>query len=255
MSTIASPRPSISLSSRRTSTSTEAGRSPSTSRAPASAASSLRRNRVALRDYYGIKNAASADAPPTPTLDSIPESELDRPDFDASAYVQSLLATEGLEGILRVEAGLVSEIRGLDGEKKALVYDNYSKLIAATDTIKSMREKMDPVTETSTLMSDIARIAETASRLSSDMGKQYGGETSDGDGSHRVKEKRAQQATVKWVLGAPNRLRELVDESKTEEADAHWNEVSGLLARWGRVEGVEQVRRRCLEALESPQTG
>ncbi|KAK0279590.1 hypothetical protein LTR35_000347 [Friedmanniomyces endolithicus] len=253
MSTIASPRPSISLSSRRTSTSTDAGRSPSTSRAPASAASSLRRNRVALRDYYGIKNAASADAPPTPTLDSILESELDRPDFDASAYVQSLLATEGLEGILRVEAGLVSEIRGLDGEKKALVYDNYSKLIAATDTIKSMREKMDPVTETSTLMADIARIAETASKLSIDMGKQYGGGIGDA-GSHRVRENRAQQETVKWVLGAPNRLRELVAESKTEEADAQWNEVSGLLARGGRVEGAEQVRRRCLEALESRQT-
>lgn len=28
------------------------------------------------------------------------------------------------------------DIRGLDGERKALVYDNYSKLIAATDTIR-----------------------------------------------------------------------------------------------------------------------
>ncbi|KAK1067132.1 hypothetical protein LTR74_006674 [Friedmanniomyces endolithicus] len=253
MSIIASPRPSISLSSRRTSTSTDAGRSPSNSRGPASAASSLRRNRVALRDYYGIKNAASVDAPPTPTLDSIPESELDKPDFDASAYVQSLLATEGLEGILRVEAGLVSEIRGLDGEKKALVYDNYSKLIAATDTIKSMREKMDPVTETSTLMGDIARIAETASRLSSEMGKQYGGGTGDA-GRDQVRKRRAQQEMVKWVLGTPDRLQQLVAEGKTEEAEAQWNEVSELLARWGRVEGVEQIRRRCLEALESRQT-
>lgn len=28
------------------------------------------------------------------------------------------------------------EIKGLDGERKALVYDNYSKLITATDTIR-----------------------------------------------------------------------------------------------------------------------
>lgn len=27
------------------------------------------------------------------------------------------------------------EIKGLDGERKALVYDNYSKLITATETI------------------------------------------------------------------------------------------------------------------------
>ncbi|TKA69546.1 hypothetical protein B0A55_06557 [Friedmanniomyces simplex] len=254
MSTIASPRPSISLSSRRTSTSTDAGRSPSTSRAPASAASSLRRNRIALRDYYGIKNAGSADVPPTPTLDSVQESELDRLDFDAHAYVQSLLAKEGLEGVLRVEAGLVSEIRGLDGEKKALVYDNYSKLIAATDTIRSMREKMDPVTETSTLMGDIGRIAETASRLSGEMGKQHDGETG-GAGGERVREKMAQQETVRWVLAAPKRLRELVVEGRTEEAEAQWDEVSHLLSKWEGTNGVEQVRSGCLDALKPRQTG
>lgn len=32
----------------------------------------------------------------------------------------------------------LAEIRGLDGERKALVYDNYSKLIAATDTIRKV---------------------------------------------------------------------------------------------------------------------
>lgn len=30
------------------------------------------------------------------------------------------------------------EIRALDGEKKALVYDNYSKLIAAVETIRKV---------------------------------------------------------------------------------------------------------------------
>ena len=53
-----------------------------------------------------------------------------------------MLAGEGLERVLRVEGGLISEIKGLDGERKALVYDNYSKLIAATETIRRMREKM-----------------------------------------------------------------------------------------------------------------
>lgn len=33
----------------------------------------------------------------------------------------------------------VLEIRALDGERKALVYDNYSKLIAATETIRKVR--------------------------------------------------------------------------------------------------------------------
>ena len=36
-----------------------------------------------------------------------------------------------------MRSGLL-EIKGLDGERKALVYDNYSKLIAATDTIRKV---------------------------------------------------------------------------------------------------------------------
>ncbi|KAI7704945.1 hypothetical protein KC322_g6479, partial [Hortaea werneckii] len=145
MSTIASPRPSISLSSRRTSTSTDnTTRSTSTSRPAGPGAGNVRRNRAALRDYYGLKDAAPADARDTQAVEAEKESELDKADFDPEAYVQSLLANDGLEGVLRIETGLVGDIRSLDGEKKALVYDNYSKLIAATDTIRSMREKMDP---------------------------------------------------------------------------------------------------------------
>lgn len=34
----------------------------------------------------------------------------------------------------------------LDGERKALLYDDYSKLIAATDTIRRIRDNMGPLT-------------------------------------------------------------------------------------------------------------
>ena len=57
--------------------------------------------------------------------------------------MRKLLEREGLEGVLKVENELVGEIRGLDGDRKALVYDNYSKLISATDTIKKVGEKRD----------------------------------------------------------------------------------------------------------------
>ena len=138
MSTIASPRPSIALS-RRTSASTDTTvRSQSISRGPVPP--TQRRNRAALRDYYNLKDTVGASATSSKeTLlgpeESAPESELDKPGFNAENYVRDLLAKEGLEGILRVEAGLVSDIRGFDGERKALVYDNYSKLIGATDTV------------------------------------------------------------------------------------------------------------------------
>lgn len=208
MSTITSPRPSISASSRRTSTSTE----------PVDRGS-LRRNRAALRDYYNL---------------NAPVEELDKPGFDAEVYVRGLLAKEGVDGILKAESGLVSEIRSLDGEKKALVYDNYSSLLASTDTIRAMRVDT-PVT--STLAPAIAHIAEEAGRLK---GKKGGNMDGRDDGA-RLK----QRETVRWVLGAAKRLEWLVKQGRREEAKEEWQEVEGLLRRWEGVKGVEEVKREC----------
>jgi hypothetical protein len=108
MSTIASPRASISVrspSSTRTSF--------DSSRAPQPA----RRNRAALREFYGLKNAAkdgdakiseeSARTELGPEEDET-LTELDAADFNAEAYVDNLLAREGLKGVLKVEADLIS---------------------------------------------------------------------------------------------------------------------------------------------------
>ncbi|TKA32096.1 hypothetical protein B0A50_01343 [Salinomyces thailandicus] len=249
MSTIASPRPSISLSSRRTSTSTTRSASTSQPAASASAAGSVRRNRTALRDYYGLNHAAPADGREKSSLEIEKESdsELDKADFDPEAYVHSLLARDGLEGVLRVEASLVGEIRSLDGEKKALVYDNYSKLIAATDTIRSMREKMDPLTQTSTLVGDIEHISETAVSLSGRL-------SGPGGIAPASKQTRAQQ-TVRWALGAPKRLEKLVRDGQKKEAEAEWVEVSALLKRWNAVNGAAEVREACLKALGHEEEG
>ncbi len=119
MSTIASPRASISVrspSSSRTSLDTTAS-----SRALPSAAPSNRRNRAALRDYYGLKGAganaaesnganirSNSTSEERPHDESEELSELDREGFDADAYVSELLGREGLEGVLKAESKLLS---------------------------------------------------------------------------------------------------------------------------------------------------
>lgn len=66
-------------------------------------------------------------------------SEIDAEGFDADAYVQTKLRESGLEDLLKTYTRVLGEIRALDAEKKALVYDNYSKLITATETIRKVR--------------------------------------------------------------------------------------------------------------------
>jgi hypothetical protein len=111
MSTIASPRASVSV---RSPSSTR--NSFDSSRAP----QPVRRNRAALREFYGLKNAPKDGDTKISEESSRTElgpeedetlTELDVTDFDAEAYVNSLLVKEGLQGVLKVEADLVS--RGL----------------------------------------------------------------------------------------------------------------------------------------------
>lgn len=110
MSTIASPRPSLSV------------RSPSSTRtsfdASARSSTNPRRNRAALRDYYGLKTAStetgskiseeSARTDLGPEVEEETLTELDKEGFDAEAFVNNVLATSGLSGVLKVEADLVS---------------------------------------------------------------------------------------------------------------------------------------------------
>ncbi|KAL2176666.1 Vps51/Vps67-domain-containing protein [Thermothelomyces heterothallicus CBS 202.75] len=178
MSTIASPRdPSGPFPRRTNSVITPTSSSRPSLDVPASASNSpnpnqsagsisqsnKRANRAALREYYNLRsnnnnnnnNNKPLPSPPTveitdhlggassPSLSSTnpaaPPSELDSPNFDAQTYVANLLASSSLADLLRTYTAVLAEMRALDAERKALVYDNYSKLIAATETIRRMR--------------------------------------------------------------------------------------------------------------------
>ena len=154
------------------------------------------------------------------------------------------------------------EIRGLDGERKALVYDNYSKLIAATDTIRKMRTNMDPLAPTtSTLSPAISHIAETAASLSSSLLDKTalspnitpGITVQDTTNREDLKQKVSQE-TVRWVLDAPRRLRWLISDGKVEEAEADWAEVVALLDKWQSVQGVQELRIQCENIIKNPET-
>ena len=259
MATVSSPRPSVishpsasANSSRRTSldTSTRSqSRQSSTSREPPASQPQQRRNRAALRDYYGIKNAAPPEATSGLQYEDLDhkESELDREGFDAEAYVKDLLSREGLEGIIKVEAGLINEIKGLDGERKALVYDNYSKLITATETIRKMRTNMGPLTPmTGGLMPTIDGIAKMATGLA----RQPVPAGKDASSKESARTTRNQRDTVRWVLATPSRLRALVDNGEDQAAKEDWEEIRSILERWRGTKGVDEVRQKCLQILD-----
>lgn len=268
--TPASSRPSLDALNTNIPGGLSASSTPSTARA---ISPNPRRNRSALRDYYNLKPPGADSGSPGGNFrsHSVPRNtdagdisnpsilasgtELDNADFDPQRYVDHLLSTSSLATILKAENTLVGDIRTLDGERKALVYDNYSKLIRAVETIGKMRKSMDergaPLTMTKTLGPAIAFVAETA-----------GGLIKEGEEQRRrIKEEReakppqpnkAEKETVRWVLAAPERLEKLLAEEKQTEAEKDWEEARRLLDAWGEVKGVAEVRAACMKVMEKP---
>ncbi|GJC91548.1 hypothetical protein ColKHC_00374 [Colletotrichum higginsianum] len=283
MSTIASPREPPALTRRisaqphtptsSTRPSLDAPRSLTSSPNPGSVAAfgngtggppavgpSKRANRAALREYYNLKKAAGGAPSLEVTEDSadrggfaehseVPPSELDSPSFDADAYVRKALAENTLDDLLRVYTRVLGEIRALDAEKKALVYDNYSKLISATETIRKMRANMDPLNPmASTLDPAIAGIYAQASSIRDSLRKTVAPPDSmeREDEAAEVRRRRTRQL-AKEVVGTPERLRALVREGKIEEARKEWEMPRRLLEVWMEkgVGGKDVVE--CLE--------
>lgn len=50
-----------------------------------------------------------------------------------------MLATQGLNELMRQDDRLIREIKELDTNMQMLVYENYNKFISATDTIRKMK--------------------------------------------------------------------------------------------------------------------
>ena len=152
----------------------------------------------------------------------------------------------------------------LDGERKALVYDNYSKLITATDTIRRMRANMDPLAPTtSTLAPAVAHIASTAEALAAAMKERVASTQEKPTSAPEIRTPNPDRATrdgkdkeiqtVQWVTAAPDRYRSLISKGESEAAEKDWEEVGPLLEKWSNrgIAGATEVRKDCMNILGS----
>lgn len=116
-----------------------------------------------------------------------------------------------------------------------------------------MRTNMDPLTPaTSTLSPAVSHIAETAALLATSFRERSSASNIEGvEGARESKNsrRRKEQATVRWVLEAPTRLRAMLEAGGEEGAAKEWTEVQRLLGKWEGVAGVEELRNTCMKVM------
>ncbi|KAJ3117038.1 Vacuolar protein sorting-associated protein 51 [Phlyctochytrium bullatum] len=129
---------------------------------PTPAPRATRRARNLLKNYYGIVESEAGGGSGTPgdpgsmaaSQDNLGPANTIKPwgadpmDMDSEAFISetfinSCLYQKNLNALIRTDTELIEDVRRIDGQMKTLVYQNYHKFIAATDTIKQMRTKVE----------------------------------------------------------------------------------------------------------------
>eukprot|EP00299_Pterocystis_sp_00344_P015197 c7577_g1_i3.p1 GENE.c7577_g1_i3~~c7577_g1_i3.p1 ORF type:complete len:773 (+),score=196.18 c7577_g1_i3:43-2361(+) len=128
----------------------------------------VRRSRVAhlLATYYDVDGSNGTDGGHSdPT-------NIDGPNFDPQAHFLKLLKEKNLQGLVKEDKALLTEVKGLDGNLQTLVYENYSKFLSATDTIRMMKQNVKSIEgelqQLSTYMEEIQQSSEQINTSLSD---------------------------------------------------------------------------------------
>lgn len=163
---------------------------------------------------------------------------MDKEGFDAESYVKKVLKEKTLAELLVTYGGVLREIGALEAEKKALVYDNYSKLISATEMIGRLRGGMDPLDPMARTLDPavegIFRRAEEireGMRLALPEGQKKEKDMPEEDKGVEARRKKTRDVVLR-VLETPEKVRTLVADGKIEEARAMWEPTLKLLEKW-----------------------
>lgn len=122
------------------------------------------RRRKALRDFYKIQqqNAntedKSEDSQPVVSDDAQSPSLI--PDDGMEDYVKNLVMKSDIKALLNTENNLLAEIKGLDSEQKALIYNNYDKLITTSNMLDKQMNSAHDLTMFSEVSRKLTRVSE-----------------------------------------------------------------------------------------------
>ncbi|SPO29028.1 uncharacterized protein UTRI_05602 [Ustilago trichophora] len=218
-----------------------------------------------LRDYYGLSSDSSS-TPQSPSIgDEAGTSDVLNPQVD----LHSLLRSNSLSVLLGKESELIVQIRELDGERQSLVYNHHHELVAASDTIRNMKnrsESLDPSLDS--LKSSFETMSNLSSHLEvlrSSSSKAAKESSSDGiDSLHDLEPIVTLPATLSDLIECRFTSDILTAKADAAEPDVEarkaglaqaehlWGTMEPVLAAWtdAGVAGVREIAAECRGLLK-----
>ena len=194
----------------------------------ASDADSMKRMKTLLESYYGV-GGESQEARERRSRD------LNSSAFDADVFVRERLLRDPLPALLQRDEELVHQIKTLDSDMQLLVYDNYSKFISATDTIRSMRHNVSDIEgEIAGLVSKMEKIRADTAGLNDRMSEKRG----------KIEKLVRLQSLVKkltFLFELPERLRQAIEMDALPQAVLYYTRSAPVLAKYKHVPSFASI--------------
>ncbi|KAF9582885.1 Vacuolar protein sorting-associated protein 51, partial [Lunasporangiospora selenospora] len=214
---------------------------------PGAPATTRRRAKSFLRNYYGIQqtDATAQDGVKSKTTEQtghVAKSDpydLDSHSFEVEKYMHKMFVEKQLPGIVQADNELVAEIRQLDGDMKTLVYENYSKFLSATDTINNMKSNVDNLeSEMTRLTENIGKIATSSGAIHNSLGTKRE-KIRQLNGVHSLLTK------LQFVFELPTNLHQCLEAGSYTQAVKSYCRTLSLLQHYKHLTVFTGIEREC----------
>lgn len=204
-----------------------------------------------LSSYYGTGGEGGGDQPGTPTRGdqdgpnlgkasmSSGLSAMDSPAFNAERHIAHTLKAYPLDRLMTEHRSMSREIKNLDSDMQQLVYENYNKFIAATDTIRTMKTNVDGM---GTDMEKLKSIIDNVSDRSNSVNLKLQRRRDHIEELHKVQ---ALLKKLQAVFDLPKKMRAALEEDALDSAVTFYSEALPLLRKHGHR---STFRAACAEA-------
>ena len=202
------------------------------------------RARDLLANYYGKLQGNVEEEVEKETMPAI-----DRQDFDADAHVREMLETQKLPELLEQDDSLCRDIKSLSGDMQMLVYENYSKFIAATDTIRDMKKHVGAMeSEMTSLNATMAEIDGMSAAVNASLADKRAK-------IDKLVRARRLLKRLEFLFELPRRLSAAAQQKQYKEAVRYYAMTEEILQRYDRVPSLKEIHKECRRIAAKIKTG
>ncbi|ORX52382.1 hypothetical protein DM01DRAFT_1336753 [Hesseltinella vesiculosa] len=195
-----------------------------------------RERNTILKKYYGLAASQPAKADPM---------NMDDAYFDGLKYFAKLVKEQPLNNLIKADNDLVAEVQEIEGDMKTLVYENYSKFISATDTIRKMKSNVEQ------MESAMDKLNEKIQTISVHNKAIHGTLQPNRQKIQQLDSVHHQLQRLEFIFALPSRLQQCETDGNYTQAVKYYARARKLLDHYQDMPTFQSIELECASIMDN----